>query len=105
MQIVIDGSVTPQVAGTVELVSFFNDAGLEAIGNNLLKETAASGSATIGTPGTPGYGSILQGFVENSNVNTVAEITALITAQRAYEMNAKVISTADEMLSVASNVK
>ena len=105
VQVVIDGSVQPQVVGQVELVNFFNEAGLEAIGDNLLKETGASGPANIGTPGSTGFGTVLQGFVETSNVNTVAEITNLITAQRAYEMNAKVITTADEMLSVTSNLK
>jgi len=105
VQVVTDGSVDPQVVGQIELVSFFNEAGLEAIGSNLLKESAASGAASTGTPGTPGFGTILQGFVETSNVNTVSEITTLISAQRAYEMIGKVITTADEMLSVTSNLK
>ena len=105
VQVVTDGSVDPQVVGQIEIVSFFNEAGLEAIGSNLLMETAASGAASTGTPGTPGFGTILQGFVETSNVNTVSEITTLISAQRAYEMIGKVITTADEMLSVTSNLK
>jgi len=74
-------------------------------GDNLLLETAASGAANIGTPGSPGFGKILQGYTEASNVDSVAEISALIIAQRAYEMNSKVISTADNMLSVTAQVK
>lgn len=95
----------PTTVGQIELATFFNEAGLEAIGDNLLLETAASGAANIGTPGSPGFGKILQGYTEASNVDSVAEISALIIAQRAYEMNSKVISTADNMLSVTAQVK
>lgn len=105
VEVKLAGQVASQIVGQIDLVNFFNEAGLKAIGDNLLLETAASGAATVGTPGSNGFGSIEQGFVEISNVNSVAEITTLITAQRAYEMNAKVISTADEMLSVTSNMK
>jgi flagellar basal-body rod protein FlgG len=91
--------------GQLELATFFNEAGLEAIGDNLLLETAASGAATIGAPNEPGYGHLLQGYTEASNVDAVSEITNLIVAQRAYEMNSKVITTADEMLSVSAQVK
>ena len=91
--------------GQLELATFFNEAGLEAIGDNLLLETAASGPATTGTPGEVGFGQLLQGYTEASNVDAVTEISALIIAQRAYEMNSKVITTADEMMSVASQVK
>lgn len=105
VEVKLAGQVQAQIVGQIDLVNFFNEAGLKAIGDNLLLETAASGAATVGTPGSSGFGSIEQGFVEISNVNSVAEITTLITAQRAYEMNAKVISTADEMLSVTSNLK
>ncbi len=101
----IPGDTGPTVQGQLEMATFFNEGGLEAIGQNLFKESAASGSANVGTPGTDGYGSIIHGMLETSNVNAVAEITNLITAQRAYEMNAKVISAADEMLSVTSNLK
>jgi flagellar basal-body rod protein FlgG len=94
----------PQTVGQMELATFFNEAGLEALGDNLFLESNASGTPTVGTPGTSGFGTITQGFLETSNVNAVAEITNLITAQRAYEMNAKVISTADEMLSMTSRV-
>ncbi len=105
VQVRVDGAVAPQVVGQLELSNFFNEAGLEAIGNNLLLESAASGPASAGTPGTTGFGTLLQGFLETSNVNAVSEITSLITAQRAYEMNAKVITTSDEMLSVTSNLR
>ena len=105
VQIITDGDPTPQVVGQLELATFFNEAGLEAIGDNLLLETAASGSATTGAPGEVGFGQLLQGYTEASNVDAVSEITALIVAQRAYEMNSKVITTADQMLSVGAQVK
>ena len=105
VQIIVDGDPEPQVVGQLELATFFNEAGLEAVGDNLLLETAASGSATVGAPGEVGFGQLLQGYTEASNVDAVSEITALIVAQRAYEMNSKVISTADEMMSVTSQVK
>ncbi|WP_299616721.1 flagellar basal-body rod protein FlgG [Pelagibius sp.] len=92
------GQVAPQRVGQLELANFANEAGLDAIGNNLLLETAASGQASVATPGSAGYGTILQGALETSNVNVVAEITNLITAQRAYEMNSKVIESSDEMM-------
>ena len=101
----IEGQLEPQNVGQFEVVTFPNNAGLQALGDNLLAETPASGAATIGAPNTPGYGAIVQGYLERSNVNSVAEITQLIAAQRAYEMNSKVISTADEMLSVTSNLR
>lgn len=93
----ISGTVTPTNVGQFQLAQFPNNAGLDAIGGNLFLETPASGAATTGTPGSIGFGSILQGYVETSNVNAVEEITNLITAQRAYEMLARVISTSDEM--------
>ena len=105
VQVTTQGATTPQVVGQLELATFFNEAGLEAVGDNLLMETAASGPATVGTPGDTGYGQLLQGYTESSNVDAVSEISALIVAQRAYEMNSKVITTADQMLSVASQVK
>lgn len=101
----IDGQLEPQNVGQFELAIFPNNAGLQAIGDNLLLETPASGDASIGAPNTPGYGAVVQGYLERSNVNSVSEITQLIAAQRAYEMNSKVISTADEMLSVTSNLR
>jgi len=94
----VQGQVTPQNAGQFTLANFANEAGLEPVGDNLFLETPASGTATEGTPGTIGYGTILQGFLETSNVNVVQEVTNLITAQRAYEMNSKVIEASDEMM-------
>ena len=91
--------------GQLQLATFANDAGLEAIGNNLLLETEASGTAVVSNPGEPGYGQIEQGALETSNVNIVQEITSLIQAQRAYEMNSKIIQTGDEMLSTISNLR
>jgi len=105
VQVKTDGETDPQTVGQLELATFFNEAGLEAIGDNLLLETAASGPASVGAPGEPGYGSILHKFTEASNVDAVSEISSLIIAQRAYEMNSKVITTADDMMSVSAQVK
>ncbi len=99
------GSVTQTVAGQFQLANFPNPAGLDPQGDNLFLETEASGTATTGVPGATGLGTIEQGFVETSNVNTVTEITNLITAQRAYEMNSKVIQTSDEMLSTINRLR
>mgnify|MGYP000944313042 FL=1 len=98
VNVTVAGNNTPQTVGQLELTRFPNEAGLNAIGNNLLLETPASGSPQAGVPGSTGYGTVQQGYLETSNVNSVDEITALITAQRAYEMNSKVISAADQML-------
>lgn len=105
VQVITAGQTEPQIVGQLELATFFNEAGLEAVGDNLLLETAASGAANVGTPGEVGFGQLLHKFTEASNVDAVSEISALIIAQRAYEMNSKVITTADQMLSVASQVK
>lgn len=105
VQAKLQGQVELQTVGQLELAIFFNEGGLEAQGDNLFLETPASGAAQIGAPGSAGYGTVLQGFVETANVNPVAEITALISAQRAYEMNSKVISASDEMLSTTSNLR
>jgi len=105
VQVQVAGQIDFQVVGQLELAVFPNAAGLEALGDNLFRESPASGAAVISTPGAPGYGTIQQGFLETSNVNAVAEITSLITAQRAYEMNSKVITTADEMMNVTSNLR
>ena len=94
----VAGNAIPQTVGQLELTRFPNEAGLNAVGDNLYLETPASGAPQSGVPGSPGYGTIQQGFLETSNVNSVEEITALITAQRAYEMNSKVVSAADQML-------
>jgi flagellar basal-body rod protein FlgG len=105
VQVTQPGNATPTVVGQLELATFMNEGGLSAQGSNLFKETAASGAPTVGTPGVQGLGTILQGYTEASNVDAVSEITALIVAQRAYEMNSKVISTADNMLGVANQIK
>jgi flagellar basal-body rod protein FlgG len=94
----IQGQVASSNLGQFDIVSFVNDKGLRAVGNNLFEETEASGPANLGTAGTDGTGTIQQGVLESSNVNAVSEITNLIVAQRAYEMNAKIISASDEML-------
>ncbi len=101
----IDGQTTPTVAGQLTLATFPNDAGLEAEGNNLFLQTQSSGNPIVANPATPGFGSILQGFLEQSNVNVVSEITNLITAQRAYEMNSKVVQTADSMMQTTNQMK
>ena len=105
VQVKIDGQTAPQTVGTLQLATFANDAGLEAQGDNLLVASAASGQPATGTPGSPGFGSVMQGFVETSNVNVVSEITNLITAQRAYEMNSRVITTSDQMQSTLTNLR
>ncbi|MEX0815280.1 MAG: flagellar basal-body rod protein FlgG [Dongiaceae bacterium] len=94
----ISGTVAPQNIGQFELAVFANEGGLQAIGDNLLLETGASGPAIVATPGSAGFGTLQQGFLETSNVNVVSEITNLITAQRAYEMNSKVIQASDDMM-------
>ncbi|NBB17193.1 flagellar basal-body rod protein FlgG [Caulobacter sp. SLTY] len=105
VQVTQEGQAAPTVAGQLELATFINEAGLEAMGDNLFMESGSSGAAVTGSPGTPGFGTLLQGYTEASNVDAVSEITALIVAQRAYEMNSKVITTADEMLQAANQVK
>lgn len=102
VQVKLDGQVEMQTVGQLELATFINQAGLEAIGDNLFKETGSSGQPIVSTPGQPGYGTLSQGSIEASNVNPVSEITALITAQRAYEMNSRVLKTADEMLQTST---
>ena len=105
VQVKIEGKVTPEKKGQIQIAVFPNDAGLEAIGDNLLLETPASGTASTGAPATTGFGSILQGFLETSNVNAVEEISNLISAQRAYEMNSKVIKTSDEMMGTLTGLR
>ncbi|MBM7059583.1 flagellar basal-body rod protein FlgG [Pseudomonas sp. UL073] len=92
------GNPQPQVLGSIQTADFINPGGLEAIGNNLFMETAASGAPQVGTPGLTGLGTVQQNTLENSNVSVVEELVNMITTQRAYEMNSKVISTADQML-------
>ena len=101
----LDGQTAQQVVGQFQLATFQNEAGLEARGDNLFLETTSSGTPTVATPGSTGVGSLEQGYLETSNVNVVTEITNLISAQRAYEMNSKVISSADEMLQTTVQIK
>jgi flagellar basal-body rod protein FlgG len=105
IQAMVGNSTTATTLGRLELSTFVNGPGLEAIGNNLMLETAASGPAQIANPGDPGLGTILQGNLEMSNVNPVSEISELIAAQRAYEMNSRVIKAVDEMLSSTANIR
>ncbi|MBU1176584.1 MAG: flagellar basal-body rod protein FlgG [Alphaproteobacteria bacterium] len=95
---------TPTELGQVQLATFVNTAGLASIGENLFSETPASGAPQTGMPGTNGVGDLLQSYLEMSNVNAVTEIADMISAQRAYEMNARVISGADEMLRATANL-
>ncbi|KII35904.1 MULTISPECIES: flagellar basal-body rod protein FlgG [Pseudomonas fluorescens group] len=99
VSVTIAGNPAAQVIGNLQTADFINPAGLQAVGNNLFLETAASGAPQVGTPGLNGFGTMLQNTLETSNVSTVEEMVNMITTQRAYEMNSKVISTADQMLS------
>lgn len=105
VQAKIAGQVAVQELGQIQLATFQNDAGLEAIGNNLFLETPASGTVTTGNPTDVGFGKLQQGARETSNVNVVDEITTLITAQRSYEMNSKVIQTSDDMLGTLTQLR
>ena len=108
-----DGTVTAQVAGDGEpqelgqitLSTFANEAGLDRLGDNLSRPTAASGEPVDGIAGSSGIATVLQGYLEDSNVDPVREISDLITAQRAYEMNSKVVQAADEMMSVVARMR
>jgi flagellar basal-body rod protein FlgG len=103
VQATVPGQTAPQTLGQLELVRFPNEAGLQAMGGNMFMETP-SGSPQSGLPGSQGYGTIQQGFLETANVNPVEEITSLISAQRAYEMNSKVVSAADNMLQTTTQM-
>ncbi|MQT12758.1 flagellar basal-body rod protein FlgG [Segnochrobactrum spirostomi] len=106
--VTIPGTPAPQLLGQLSLATFPNDAGLEPLGNNLYRETQSSGQPVVGVAGdtTNGYGTIQQGYLEASNVDPVKEITELISAQRAYEMNSKVIQASDQMLeTVAKGIR
>lgn len=96
------GDTESTVIGEIELADFVNPAGLQAVGENLFKETGASGVPIVGTPTLDGFGRVLGGALETSNVNVVTELINMIETQRAYEMNSKAISTADQMLQYAS---
>ncbi|GGK52290.1 flagellar basal-body rod protein FlgG [Salinarimonas ramus] len=98
------GAAEPEEVGRLQLVRFVNEVGLESLGDNLFGATAASGAPAEGLPNEEGFGSLQQGYLEEANVNAVTEISALISAQRAYEMNSRVISAADQMLQAASQM-
>ena len=91
--------------GNIELVRFLNPGGLKALGDNLYAETEESGRPIVGTPGIDNFGEIHQGFLESSNVDVVEEMIAMITAQRAYEINSKTVKTVEDMMSMANNLK
>ena len=101
----IPGQATPQQVGQLTIANFINEAGLQALGNNLFQQTAASGQPQVGVPGDTAFGVLQQGYLEASNVDPVSEITNLIGAQRAYEMNSKVIQAADQMSGTISNMR
>ena len=101
----IQGQAAAQQLGKFELATFINSSGLNAIGKNLFKETAASGAPITGNPGQSGVGTILQGYLEGSNVNIMQEMINLIVGQRAYEVNSKAVQAADEMLQMANNLR
>ncbi len=103
VSVVVAGNTTPVQVGSIQLADFINPTGLQAIGDNLFMESAASGSPQVGTPGLNGLGTLIQGSLEGSNVNTVEELVNMIETQRAYEMNSKAISTADQMLQYVNN--
>lgn len=105
VQVKIAGQAATQQVGQIQIVTFQNDAGLEAVGGNILMETDASGTPSVGNPTDVGFGKLQQGARESSNVNVVDEITSLITAQRSYEMNSKVIQTSDDMLGTLTQLR
>ncbi len=101
----IDENGTGTNIGQLQLAKFLNPVGLSNLGKNLYQETVASGSATVGTPGESGFGRLAQGFLELSNIQLVEELVNLILAQRAYEVNSRVIRTSDEMLRTATQIR
>ncbi|USI71981.1 flagellar basal-body rod protein FlgG [Sphingomonas morindae] len=105
VQVKLAGQTQMQDVGQLDLALFVNEAGLQALGGNLYLETEASGQPNVANPGQPGFGKLNQHFLETSNVNPVAEITALISAQRAYEMNSRTVKAADEMLATTSQLR
>jgi flagellar basal-body rod protein FlgG len=99
------GESAPVEVGQIQIATFVNPAGLQAEGHNLFTATAASGEAQVGEPGMDGRGALLSGAIERANVDIVEEMVGLIAAQRAYEINSKVITTADEMLRAATQLR
>lgn len=103
VQATVSGDADPVTLGNLQIADFVNPAGLQARGQNLYLETAASGTPLIGNPGLEGLGGLIQGSLESSNVNVVEELVSMIETQRAYEMNSKAISTSDQMLQYLNN--
>lgn len=105
ISVLMAGEDVPQDLAQLQIARFTNPAGLTAIGRNLFRPTVASGEPIVGTPGSPGFGAITQGYLESSNVQVVEEMVNMIVAQRAYETNSKAIQASDDMLQVANNLK
>ncbi len=105
VMVLTGASSTPTQLGTIELAFFRNPAGLESRGGNVMVATVASGQPTTASPGSRGAGVVLQGYLERSNVQVLEEMVGLITAQRAYELNSKVVSASDEMMGITNNVR
>lgn len=103
VSVTTQGTSAATQVGSIQLANFINPAGLQPVGSNLYLETTSSGSAEVGTPGQNGLGTLLQGYVEGSNVNVVEELVSMIETQRAYEMNSRAISTSDQMLQYVNN--
>jgi flagellar basal-body rod protein FlgG len=104
VDVILDGESNPTEAGTIDLIRFGNAAGLKSLGRNLYAETPTTGAPISGTPGEAGFGSLTQGFLEGSNVNIMEEMVNMIAGQRAYEVNSKAITTADEMLQMTAQL-
>lgn len=105
VQVTLAGQTTTTQVAQLQLATFFNEAGLEAVGSNLFLQSGASGPPNVAAPNSVGFGKIQQNYIESSNVDAVTEVTSLIVAQRAYEMNSKVVTTADQMLASAAQLK
>jgi len=103
--VTVPGTTTPVDVGQIQLARFVNPAGLDSVGANLFKETAASGTPTVSNPGEDGSGTLFQQYLEMSNVQVVEEMVNMIVAQRAYEINSKAVTTSDEMLQTANTMK
>ncbi|MFQ5649065.1 MAG: flagellar basal-body rod protein FlgG [bacterium] len=105
VSVILQGETQPQEVGQIELAKFVNPGGLKNIGGNLFEATSASGDAIQGNPGADGFGRVLQGYLEKSNVNVVNEMVELIVAQRAFEVNSRAIRTAEQMMEIANSLK
>jgi len=105
VSVTMPGQTTPSDIGQIQIANFVNPAGMQSVGHNLMTPTRASGEPQVGEPGTEGRGALLQGAVEQSNVDIVEEMIGMISAQRSYEINSKVITTADDMLRAATQMR